>query len=137
MSFSAAQYLKKRGLRATQPRVELTESLYRAKGPVSPRSLIEETGLTHTTVYRTLEALVEEGAARTVDLRKNVRYYELAASDDHHHLVCVRCNRIEAFTGCQAAALAKKALQRSKHFSAVIGHSFELFGYCRSCAPTT
>lgn len=55
-------------------------------------------GVSRTTVYRVLEALVDLGIAR------RTRDFEAAArfdgnTDHHHHLVCVRCNKIADFDG--------------------------------------
>jgi Fur family peroxide stress response transcriptional regulator len=53
-------------------------------------------GVSRTTVYRVLETLVELGMA------KKTKHFESAArfdgnTDDHHHLVCTRCNAVVDF----------------------------------------
>ncbi len=47
-----------------------------------------------STVYRTLEVLVEEGMVARVHLGEGRAYYEPAAEHAHHHLVCERCGAV-------------------------------------------
>jgi Fur family ferric uptake transcriptional regulator len=47
-----------------------------------------------STVYRTLDLLVEEGLVRRADLGRDRAFYEPAADHPHHHLVCERCGAV-------------------------------------------
>ena len=51
------------------------------------------------TVYRTLRLLSSMGLLRELELAEGGRRFELAGHKErlHHHLVCVRCGRIEEF----------------------------------------
>ena len=55
-----------------------------------------------TTVYRTLEILVDVGFVQKFDFGDGRARYELAESEKgenhHHHLVCTNCNRVIDYT---------------------------------------
>lgn len=127
--------LRRAGLKATGSRLDVLKALSWANRPVNIQTLI---GLlpkkaNKVTVYRVLADLKGAGLVRQVDFQQAHAFFELADPKDHHHLVCVKCDRIESFTGCEADRLGKKALRNSKDFVSVTGHSFELFGICRNC----
>jgi Fur family ferric uptake transcriptional regulator len=46
-----------------------------------------------STVYRTLEILVDDGLVLRTDLGGDRAYYEPAREHSHHHVVCERCGR--------------------------------------------
>src|SRR5665811_2641479 len=47
-----------------------------------------------STVYRTLELLVELDLVRETHLGPNRRYYEVEEGEPHHHLVCTDCGSV-------------------------------------------
>lgn len=47
-----------------------------------------------STVYRTLDLLVDEGLLLRTDLGADRAYYEPAHEHPHHHLVCERCHAV-------------------------------------------
>lgn len=129
--------LRSKGYKATRPRVRILEVLERARKPLSIRAIVRalsSSGVDRVTVYRTLKSLKESGVVRQVDLEHAHAHYELASAVDHHHLVCVKCDTVEDFIGCNVEPLAKAALSKSKQFAKVLRHSFELFCVCKSCA---
>lgn len=127
--------LHRGGLKATGSRMDVLKALHWADRPVNTQTIL---GLlpkqsNKVTVYRVLADLKEAGLVRQIDFQQPHAFFELADPKDHHHLVCVSCDRVESFTGCEADRLGKKALRKSKAFAAVTGHSFELFGVCKRC----
>ena len=48
-----------------------------------------------STIYRTLDLLVEEGLVLRTDLGGDRAYYELARDHAHHHLVCESCGAVQ------------------------------------------
>ena len=96
---------------------------------------VSKKGIDHTTVYRVLKAFTEKNIIRQIDFGHDQSYFELAdPSNDHHHLICLKCHKVSDFTGCDAEHLIKSALKQSKDFARVDRHSFELYGLCKSCA---
>lgn len=83
------------------------------------------------TVYRTLEALVNEGAAQRVVLGDGRARFELGEEDDHHHhLVCLKCGSVDRLDECLIEATRAG---RRRGFT-VTAHRLELFGFCAQCA---
>lgn len=84
-----------------------------------------------TTVYRTLDLLVELGYVQRVHLEAGCHSY-LAASHPHgHHLVCSVCGRAEEFQECDVETLAK-SLQTKTGYKIDV-HVLELMGQCPDC----
>lgn len=81
------------------------------------------------TVYRALDLLQAQGLVEVLYLGDGRTRYELARPH-HHHLICLRCGRLEPFEGCNVTTLARAA--RTRGFR-VTGHRLELVGYCARC----
>ena len=85
-----------------------------------------------TTVYSTLELLVEAGLILCPNFDGRCRLYEYAGASpaSHHHLICTVCGRIKEMRDAEVDALIN-----SKHYPAFSQTSFTLniYGECRSC----
>jgi Fur family ferric uptake transcriptional regulator len=73
--------------------------LEQAGQPMTPQELCEQArgavpGLGLATVYRLLRGLLDQGAARRVEIPGYPPMYELAAPGCTRHFVCRRCRRI-------------------------------------------
>jgi Fur family ferric uptake transcriptional regulator len=82
-----------------------------------------------STVYRTLDLLVDLGLVRETCLGPNRRFYEVEEDIPHHHLVCNTCGRVihihdEDLGGLAASLLAVEG------FAA---REVTAFGVCRPC----
>lgn len=87
--------------------------------------------LGRVTVYRTLDALIQEGLAQAVVLEPGRMRYELAdEGSHHHHLVCLNCRTVTRLDACELAVVERRARRRGFQ---VTTHRLELFGYCGSC----
>jgi Fur family transcriptional regulator, ferric uptake regulator len=84
-----------------------------------------------STIYRTLELLVEEGLLLRTDLGGDRAYYEPAREHAHHHLVCERCGRVQHLHDEQLGDLRKR-IERSSGFAVGSGE-LTLFGLCSAC----
>jgi len=127
--------LRKSGYRATPSRIAILESFRNARRPLSAQGVIDALphGTDQATVYRALKALKEKGIVRQIDLRHNHAHYELADAQKHHHLVCVRCGRIENVYECGVDDTYARILRHSKHFSEIHEHALEFYGLCKAC----
>lgn len=131
------ELLKSAGLKVTQVRLDVLAVFERLKEPAGVPEIFEAVkakGVNDVSVYRTVNAFAEAGIIREVNLRHGHADYELAGEDDHHHIVCVSCGKIEEFEDCGVDAVIKKALRASKAFASVNEHALELFGTCKACA---
>jgi Fur family ferric uptake transcriptional regulator len=132
---AAEQALRDKGIRVTSERIHLYEVLTKNRKPLASKDIHALLGkdADRVTVYRTLETFVEVGLARRVDIGHRHAHYELIL-DEHHHLICTVCGRIEDVAFCPDPAAIKKMLKESKHFAEVTSHALEFYGRCTSCA---
>ena len=95
-----------------------------------------------TTVYRTLEILVNMGIVFKFDFGDGRARYELAEgsqrSTHHHHLICTRCKRVIDYTDFiddEIALLRKTEKGLSDKYGFIIAnHQLHFYGLCRQCA---
>jgi Fur family ferric uptake transcriptional regulator len=128
--------LRKSGYKATAPRLSVLDVLAKEKNPLSAQDIIDALGkrVDQATVYRILKTLKTKGLIRQIDFRHNPAHYELAGIDEHHHLVCVHCGRIEDVHDCGVEETHSLVLRHSKHFAEIKQHALEFYGACKSCA---
>jgi Fur family ferric uptake transcriptional regulator len=128
--------LRDAGFRSTEGRLALLSELKRSHKPLPVEPLVYKlrAHLDEANVYRALEAFVRVGIARHVDFQHGHAHYEFVHGDDHHHIVCTSCDKIEDFIGCEYDKLVRTAMKQTKAFAKVTNHSVELFGLCNSCA---
>src|SRR6201997_1597638 len=99
--------LRERGVRLTRQRRILlnlidnsglhldAERLYQMAREQDPK-------LNRVTVYRTLKLLKEGGLVDELDLAHfegDQHYYETRMKQEHAHIICLRCGRVEEFFG--------------------------------------
>lgn len=134
-STNEIEILRTAGLKVTEPRIAILSQFIKKHVPLSALEIqqaLKGQGSDVVTVYRTLTSFEKAGILRTVDLRREAVYYELA-SHHHHHIICTTCGVFEDIEDCDIAALGKKALSNSKKFSSIKDHALEFFGLCRNC----
>lgn len=84
------------------------------------------------TVYRNLNLLTAMGVVNQIGLTgKDTKVFELVSGDHHHHLVCLSCGAAQCLNYCP---VNEQELQKAAagEFQ-IVGHSLELYGYCRTC----
>ena len=126
------QTLRARGYRMTPQRLSILQALHDG-GHLSPTQIYErvhQTGMTETTVYRTLEFLAGNGILSIADRGNGHLAYELS-STAHHHLICRNCGaQMEFEPSLLAPALGCVEHQTGYRLSA--GH-LTFFGLCPAC----
>ncbi len=127
--------LRKSGYKATPARLAVLSIIKQSKNPLSAQGVIEKLkpDFDQATVYRTFKNLKESGIIRQIDLRHNHAHYEIANDKEHHHLVCIRCGRIEDVQKCGVEDMHSLILRSSKYFSEIRQHALEFYGICKSC----
>jgi len=84
------------------------------------------------TVYNTLRELIEMGELYELDLGRGERHYEISL-EDHAHLVCLKCGRIEDLPG--DFERLRTLFRRGSDFYPV-RYSVTIYGYCANCASS-
>jgi Fur family ferric uptake transcriptional regulator len=94
-----------------------------------------------TTVYRTLELLVQLGLIFKFDFGDGRARYELTEGPEkkqhHHHLICTKCRRIIDYTDfiddeIELLKRTEKGLSRKYNFE-IKEHLIQFYGLCDRC----
>ena len=124
--------------RNTPIRTTLLKILSKIKKPITTQELLgalKEKGLkaNKTTIYRQLESLRANHLANEVYFNdRNIRY-ELNKKDaHHHHLVCIKCKKVEDVTLPEDLHHQEKMVLDKNKFK-VLQHFLEFFGLCKNC----
>src|SRR5579871_4172422 len=99
--------LKERGVRLTRQRRILLDLLDRSGRHLDAESLYQlakekDPKINRVTVYRTLNLLKKGGLVDELDLMHvegDQHYYESRLKQEHAHVICLRCGKIEEFFG--------------------------------------
>jgi Fur family ferric uptake transcriptional regulator len=87
------------GLRVTEPRRAVFDALrerpHAKADDVLARVLTTVPGTSLQSVYNALSDFADAGLVRRIEPAGHPGMFELRASDNHHHLICSECGRIE------------------------------------------
>jgi Fur family ferric uptake transcriptional regulator len=128
-------YLRRQGLKVTQPRRAVVETVFSLPAHFEAADLwaaLRGVVSSAATVYRTLELLEQAGLVRRVSFGEAHAHYEhTLGREDHGHLVCQSCGQVVEFSDPGLQDLVAKAAQR-QGFSlaqAVV----QGYGLCPAC----
>ena len=140
MTLEATKHsLQQQGVRMTRQRKILLDLIDQSGEHLDAEQLFQlakqkDSKLNRVTVYRTLKLLKAGGLVDELDLmhhRGDQHYYETRMKQEHAHVICLRCGRIEEFIG---EPLAKMREQIENHFGfQIVLARTEVGGYCSHC----
>lgn len=90
--------------------------------------------LNRVTVYRTLKLLKEGGLVDELDLMHQAgeqHYYETRRKQEHAHVICLACGKVEEFFGEPLQRL-RRQIESHFGFEIVLART-EVGGYCSHC----
>src|SRR5580693_10478025 len=131
--------LKERGVRLTRQRQILLELIDKTGEHLDVERLFQmakeqDPKLNRVTVYRTLKMLKAGGLVDELDLMHyggDQHYYETRLKQEHAHVICLRCGKVEEFFG---DLLKKMRDQIETHFGfEIVISRTEVGGYCSHC----
>lgn len=131
--------LKQRGVRLTRQRQILLDLIDKSGQHLDAERLYQlakeqDPKLNRVTVYRTLKMLKAGGLVDELDLMHvegEQHFYETRMKQEHAHIICLRCGRVEEFFG---EPLQKLRRQVEAHFGfQVVLARTEVGGYCSNC----
>lgn len=130
-----SEALRGAGMRVTPQRLVIARALRRldrhaSVDEVASAVAAELPGVSVPTVYSGLEVLADLGFARRVTVAPGAVLYD-PHTDDHHHLVCKRCHRVEDVDLPIDAEPALAAARRQGF--APDRAELVVTGLCRSC----
>ncbi len=134
--------LRDANLSVTPTRLAILELLQESHRVWSIEQLIEalkrqtktlKGSLVFTTLYRCLLKLEEARLVRRVDFGDGVSRFEFDAGEGHHHhhIVCTKCNAIEALEDCHIKEI-EKSVKKLGYQN--VSHRLEFFGLCKGCS---
>ena len=139
MSTGIKDSLKQQGVRLTRQRQILltlidesgkhldAETLFRLAKEKDPK-------LNRVTVYRTLKMLKESGLVDELDLMHyggDQHYYETRLKQEHAHVICLRCGKVEEFFG-EPLQKIRRQVEQNMGFQILLTRT-EIGGYCAHC----
>lgn len=131
------EHAVRKGLKHSAKRDQIVKAFLRTQNHLSCDDLCkivkqENPRIGFTTVYRTLNLIMESGLAEAVDFNDGVKRFERKLGREYHaHLICTKCGKnFEAFDKEIVELNAK--LTKEKGFL-VQKHRFEIFGLCTNC----
>lgn len=131
--------LKEHGIRLTRQRQILLDLMDKTGLHLDAEQLYrlakqQDSKINRVTVYRTINMLKEVGLVDELDLMHwsgGQHYYETRLKQEHAHVICLRCGKVEEFFG---EPLLKIRRQVESHFGfQVIISRTEVGGYCPHC----
>jgi len=139
MSAGIQESLRQRGVRMTRQRLLLLSLIDSSGLHLDAESLYQmakekDSRLNRVTVYRTLKLLKEGGLVDELDLAHidgEKHYYETRMKQEHAHIICLRCGRVEEFFGGELQQL-REQVQSQFGFEIVFART-EVGGYCSHC----
>ena len=87
-----------------------------------------------STVYRSLEYLVQKQLVSVSDLGLGTQVYEQVKDQIHHHLVCLNCKEILDLED-EIVANFFENIQKERNFKIHTNH-LVLYGHCQTCQKT-
>lgn len=129
--------LAQKGLKGTNQRLAILDCLCNAKQPITAEEIYmdlkdKQENSCLSTVYRTVEVLCDKSIVEKTSLLDDGKArYEMCHEDHKHHISCMDCHKIIAIDECPFDSFEKQLRERLEF--QVVGHKFEIYGYCKSC----
>ena len=132
MTENILEKLKILGLRVTPVRKQIIYTLTDAKKPISASDLLSKIKANKTTIYREIEILLKKNYLNEVDFADGTKRYELSSLTHHHHLICVKCHKIEDVVLKENLQKEEIKIEKTNNFK-ILKHNLEFFGLCHNC----
>ena len=131
--------LKEKGIRITRQRQILLELIDKSGQHLDAERLYQmakekDPKLNRVTVYRTLKMLKVGGLVDELDLMHfsgDQHFYETRTKQEHAHVICLRCGKVEEFFGDPLQRL-RRQIESVLGFEILIART-EVGGYCSHC----
>src|SRR5205814_8254899 len=131
--------LREKGVRLTRQRELLLELIDKSGEHLDAERLFQLAKekvpkLNRVTVYRTLKLLKQGGLVDELDLMHyggDQHYYETRMKQEHAHVICLRCGKVEEFFGDPLQRL-RRQIEAHFGFQILLART-EVGGYCSHC----
>lgn len=132
------QRLKQYGLKLTPQRLEILRIVMEAERALTAQEVVQAVRAAHPhvsldTVYRNLALLTRVGLVNQVNLqnRDSTRFEFQGEGEHHHHFICLECGKTFCVESCPTPMIDARPPE-DPGFK-VVGHAFEMYGFCTAC----
>ncbi len=119
------ELLKNKNLKQTKQRIEILKIIEKLDINATKKNILKRTAIDKSTVYRTLETLLNNNIIETSINHKNELYYEIR-QEHKHYVKCIKCHKKEEINICPVNELEQKGFK-------IITHKIEIDGICNNC----
>jgi Fur family ferric uptake transcriptional regulator len=125
-------------MRSTLVHNAILEVFSKNKKPLTPLEVLnflDKNGIrvNKTTIYRQIENLLSAEILKEINFSDRSKRYELPDKHGHHHhLVCMKCGKVEDVSFDEDIKKQEKMVWKRNRFK-VLNHSLEYFGLCKNC----
>ncbi len=128
-------FIKQKKMRQTSERVFILDKIYSMSSFFDVQTLYEqinqEIHISLATIYSTLNLLQECNLIIRHNFNtKNIMYEKLPIGANYYYRVCVKCNKVKAFTDSK---LGKSISLRDSGTFSTFNHTVYLYGICKKC----
>lgn len=127
--------LRQADLQVTPARIATLKLFESHAKPIDAAHLAEhlqkELGIDRVTVFRILNAFVEKGLITKLEFGEGKARYEINSPEDHHHLICENCGKIEDIDDTMIPHVESDIVKKTGFL--VKRHSLEFYGLCKNC----
>jgi Fur family ferric uptake transcriptional regulator len=129
--------LRTEGFRLTRARKSIVNLLSLRSIPLSLTDIkknLEKRNVRadRTTIYREILFLKKRGVICEIPVGGGRKGYKVCQDEHHHHLICVRCNKVEEMIFKKTLAPQETEISQRKDFK-VLDHLLEFYGLCEDC----
>jgi len=134
---SKSQELKDAGLKITLPRVKILQILesspahHLSAEDVYKQLLTNDEEIGIGTIYRVLTQFEDAGLVKRHHFEGGHSVFEIAKTEHHDHIVCVKCGRVEEFAD---AGIERRQQEIADSFGyQLTDHNLNMYGLCPRC----
>jgi Fur family ferric uptake transcriptional regulator len=129
--------LRTEGFRLTRARQSIIDLLSASNVPLSLTNIkknLEKKDIRadRTTIYREVLFLKGKKMICEIPVGGGRKGYKVCQDAHHHHLICVRCNKVEEMIFKKTLAPQETEISQRKDFK-VLDHLLEFYGLCGDC----
>jgi len=122
------EQIKEHGLKLTRPRRKIIEVLLKFKKPATLNEIHNHIrDVDFASVFRNIRLLQSLNMVTEINMGEKQPRYEMMIDDHHHHIICVKCGKIERLDVCFVEEV--KLLTDYK----ITDHFIEFKGLCPDC----
>ncbi|PYZ94281.1 transcriptional repressor [Salipaludibacillus keqinensis] len=133
----AMNKLKEEGYKHTDKRLDMLQLFSDESRYIAAKDVLESLqdkykGLSFDTIYRNLSLFSQLGILETTELDGEKKFrFSCSTDHHHHHLICLDCGKTKHIDECPmvTSPISDEGFQ-------VVGHKFEVYGYCEKCGET-